>query len=105
MKSAMHPANELVRKAQNVEDPAISSELYRLTDGNLLERIQSLSTAVAYNQGNAQQLAADLADQLHGMAVKHDILKICRLLNAYDFTAAQFMLQHLQDQLRIDIPE
>jgi hypothetical protein len=87
-----------------MDDSTEADDLHRLTDSKLLERIQLLSTAVAYNQRNAEQLAADLADQLHGMAVEHDILKICRLLNADDFTAAQFMLQHLQNQLRIDIP-
>jgi hypothetical protein len=101
MKSAMHPANEVVFSAQVVADPAAGGQLHRLTDSELLEHMCALSIAVAYNQSNAAQLALQLAQQLHGLAVEHDFLKICRLLNAYDFTAAQFMLQHLQDQLRI----
>jgi hypothetical protein len=88
-----------------IENTETSGELHRLTDTELLQHVQALSAAVAYNQSNAEQLACGLAQQLHGLAVEHDFLKVCRLLNAYDFAAAQFMLQHLMDRLQMDVPE
>ena len=88
-----------------IENTEVSGDLQRLTDSGLLHHVQELAAAVACNQSNAEQIASGLAKQLNGLALKHDFLKICRLLNAYDFAAAQYMLQHLLERLQIDVPD